>query len=113
MLNYEAAAMGGHEIARHELGGIEKELGNMDPAVKHWKIAASAGYYRAMHALITCYEKGDISRESINSTLEAYNNSCAEMKSEAIDACIRFQTDNMDTLSSTSSSSPLWYIGLT
>ena len=57
--------------------------------MKHWNIAASAGCYRAMYHLISCFKKGAVSRESIDSTLTAYNDSCAEMRSEARDACIR------------------------
>jgi hypothetical protein len=36
-----------------------------------------------------------VSRESIDSTLAAYNNSCAEMRSEARDSYIRF---NLETI---------------
>ena len=43
----------------------------------------------AMAALIARFRKGDVSRESIDSTLAAYNKSCAEMRSEARDAHIR------------------------
>ena len=86
-------------------------LGNVERAVKHWAIAASGGDYHAMHHQMTVfYEKGyvrresiivmlvvsknrDVSRESIDSTLTAYNNSCVEMRSEARDACIRFKTE--------------------
>jgi hypothetical protein len=39
-----------------------------------------------MHALITVFEEGKISKESIDSTLEAYNNSCVEIRIEARDA---------------------------
>jgi tetratricopeptide (TPR) repeat protein len=84
----EAAAMAGHEVARHNIGVMEYESGNIERAIKHWTIAASAGYYKAMFLLNICFEKGLVSRESIDSTLAAYNNSCAEMKSEARDACI-------------------------
>ena len=61
----------------------------MERAVKHWTIAASAGQYYAMSLLRTGFEKGYVSRESINSTLVAYNDSCAEVRSEARDAFIR------------------------
>jgi TPR repeat protein len=91
----EAAAMAGHEVARCNLGVIEAKSGNMERALKHWTIAASAGYFGAMHALRTLFEKGHISRESINSILVAYNNSCAEMRSEARDACIRAKLETI------------------
>jgi TPR repeat protein len=82
----EAAAMAGHEAARCNLGSIEGNSGNIEQAIKHCTIAASAGHYIAMQNLI---EEGTVSRESIDSTLIAYNNSCAEMRSEARDAYLR------------------------
>ena len=41
-----------------------------------------------MHHLIKQFEKGVVSRESIETTLTAYNVSCTEMRSEARDAAI-------------------------
>jgi TPR repeat protein len=82
--HYEAAAMAGHEVARSNLGNLEAKSGNMERAIKHWTIGASTGCYRAMDNLRTAFEHGSISRESIDSTLAAYNSSCAEMRSEPI-----------------------------
>jgi TPR repeat protein len=92
--HFEAAAMAGHEVTRYNLGIMEYDSGNKEQAIKHWTIAASAGYFGAMHALRTFFEKGHISRESIDSTLEAYNNCCAEMRSEARDAFIRAKLES-------------------
>jgi TPR repeat protein len=88
-LHLEAAAMAGHEIARYNLGVMEANSGNMARAIKHWTIAASAGDYDAMHELRILFVGGHMSRESIDSTLVAYNTSCAELRSEARDAYIR------------------------
>jgi hypothetical protein len=42
-----------------------------------------------MNAMRSCFENGiDIDRESLDSTLTAYNTSCGEMRSEARDAYI-------------------------
>jgi TPR repeat protein len=84
----EAAAMAGNEVARYNAGCTEANSGNVERAVKHWTIAASAGESFAMHNLRICFENGHISRESIDSTLTAYNSSCAEMRSESRDASI-------------------------
>jgi TPR repeat protein len=89
----EAAAMAGHEMARFDLGIIELKSSNMERAMKHCTISASNGSYRAMHALRTFFEQGLVSRESIDSTLATYNNSCAEMRSEARDVYIQFELD--------------------
>ena len=87
--HYEAAAMAGCEVSRFNLGGLESKSGNIERAIKHWTIAASAGEIFAMHNLQICFEGGHVSRESIDSNLVAYNKSCAEMRSESRDAIIR------------------------
>jgi TPR repeat protein len=91
--HWEAAAMAGIDVARFNIGGSEYSSGNIERAIKHWTIGASAGDYMAMHNLRAFFEKGVVSRESIDSTLTAYNYSCAEMRSEARDACIRLSID--------------------
>ena len=89
MFHYEVAAMVGHVVARHSLGNLELKSGTNEQTVKHWMIVASAGDYMAMRNLLVALRKGMVSRESIDSILTAYNKSCAKMRSEARDACIR------------------------
>jgi hypothetical protein len=96
--HYEAAAMAGHEVARFNLGCLEGHFGNLEWAIKHWIIAASAGSYCALRELIIYFEKGLVSRESIDSTLAAYNNSCAEMRSEDRDAYIAYIHTIIETI---------------
>ena len=84
--HYEAAAMAGHEDARSNLGTMEAQSGNMGQAVKHWVIAASAGEFNATKNMLIVFNQGLTSRATIYATLTAYNNSCAEMRSEARDA---------------------------
>jgi TPR repeat protein len=74
---------------------MEYNSGNMERAIKHWTIAASGGDYEAMHNLLVFFEDGVVSRESIDSTLAAYNSSCAEMRSKARDAFIRGRTERI------------------
>jgi hypothetical protein len=90
----EAAAMAGHGPARYQCGYIEYNSGNKERAVKNWMIAASTGDYNAMQYMIELFRRGAVSKESIDSTLAAYNNSCAEMRSEARDAYLRFIIDH-------------------
>jgi len=90
--HYEVAAMTGHDSARYNLGVMDGHSGNIERALKHLRIAASAGHYKAMHNLRKSFEGGFVSRESIEATLTAYNNSCAEMRSEARDDCIHVIT---------------------
>jgi hypothetical protein len=56
-------------------------------------IAASAGHYHAMNNMLVAFNQGFVSRETIDTILAAYNNSCAEMRSEARDACIGVITE--------------------
>jgi TPR repeat protein len=94
--HYEAAAMAGHEAARCNLGSIEGNSGNIKQAIRHFMIAASAGHYIAMNNLIIAFKQGLVSRNAMDSTLTAYNNSCAEMRSEARDKYISFVSTNME-----------------
>jgi TPR repeat protein len=91
--HYEAAAMAGHVLARNNVGIIEANSGNMERAVKNWRIAAAGGEFYAMHSLQMMFEDGLVNRETMHSTLTAYNNSCAEMRSEARDSFIRSQSN--------------------
>ena len=91
----EASAMAGYEVSRYNLGVMEAQSGNMERALKHWTIGASAGCYDAMQHLRLYFEQRHVSRELIDSTLEAYNNSCAKMRSEARDACIRAKLETI------------------
>jgi hypothetical protein len=68
---------------------MDYNSGNIERAIKHWTIAASVGEFIALRELRMLFEKGLVSRESIDSTLVAYNTSCAELRSEARDAYIR------------------------
>jgi hypothetical protein len=47
-----------------------------------------------MYNLQQLFEFGLVSTESIDSTLTAYNNSCAEMRSETRDAFIQWHIDH-------------------
>jgi len=60
----EVAAMAGHEEARYNLGVMEAKLLNLQRA-KRLTIAASAGSYLAMHALVTLFSPGVDNRDSL------------------------------------------------
>jgi TPR repeat protein len=85
--------MAGDEGAGCNLGTIEAQSGNMERAVKNFKIAASAGHHKAMHNLLIAFNNGLVSRDTMDSTLAAYNNACAEMRSEARDAYIHSRSN--------------------
>jgi hypothetical protein len=92
--HYESAAIAGHEVARCNIGVIEAQSENNERAIKHWKIAASAGNHTAMNNMLFAFYEGLVSRDEIDSTLAAYNNSCGEKRSEARDARICMFMEN-------------------
>jgi len=55
---------------------------NPERAVQHFKIAATAGEYNSMHELLRTFNEGFVKRVAIDAILIAYNNACAEMRSE-------------------------------
>ena len=91
--HFEAAAMAGDEVSICIIGTMEYKSGNMQRALKHWMISASAGEYGSMNNLLIAFKGGAVSRESIESTLAVYNSSCAEMRSESRDACIQIMAE--------------------
>jgi len=82
MHHLEVAAIGGHEVARNNLGAAEASLGNMNRAMKHWMIAARAGFDVSLKQVGKGYKAGLITKEEYASILRAYQYSIDEMKSE-------------------------------
>jgi len=78
----EFAAIGGHEMARHNLGIVEKVNGNIERAYKHWMIAARAGAERSLKAVGEGYKAGHVTKDEYANTLRAYKDSQDAMKSQ-------------------------------
>mmetsp|Transcript_2462 Transcript_2462/g.3657 ORF Transcript_2462/g.3657 Transcript_2462/m.3657 type:complete len:303 (-) Transcript_2462:71-979(-) len=68
----EQAAIGGHAIARHNLGCKEKKNGRMDRAIKHMIIAAKLGCDSSLDALKDGFRGGMLSKEDFAATLRAH-----------------------------------------
>jgi hypothetical protein len=79
--HWEKAAIGGHHMARHNLGCIEFENGNADRAVKHYSIAASLGLDNSLKKLRECYKKGWVSKEDFAAALRAHQAAADATKS--------------------------------
>ena len=65
----EEAAIGGHPLARHNLGCAEE---GKDRAVKHWIIAANLGNDMSMEILKKGFKKGMVSKEDFAAALRAH-----------------------------------------
>ena len=78
----EFAAVGGHEGARLNLGMVDKHIGRMDRAIKHFVVAARSGFDVALKEVGEGYKAGHITKDEYASTLRAYKDAADEMKSE-------------------------------
>ena len=83
MRHLEQAAIGGHALARAELGNIElRYIGRIDRAVKHWMIAASHGDDASLKELKSLYERRLITKDDYVSSLRAHHAAVDATKSE-------------------------------
>eukprot|EP00984_Skeletonema_dohrnii_P021254 scaffold10568_cov140-Skeletonema_dohrnii-CCMP3373.AAC.2 len=70
--HWEEAAIGGHPIARHNLGCEEWGSGNIERAVKHFTIAANLGYDESIKALMDNFTDGFVSKDDLAAALRAH-----------------------------------------
>jgi len=80
--HYKLAAIGGHELARHNLGVEEYKSGNIARANKHFMISARSGYDKSLKEVGEGYKAGQVTKDDYAKTLRAYQVSIDEMKSE-------------------------------
>ena len=67
------AAIGGHPIARHNLGCEEWGNDRLHTAAKHFIIAASLGFYDSLTILTDFYEDKFVSKEDYDAAVRAYH----------------------------------------
>ncbi|KAK1733467.1 Sel1-like repeat family protein [Skeletonema marinoi] len=77
----EQAAIGGHPLARYNLGANEKNNGRMDRAVKHWIIAAALGHDASLDAVKDSFRSGLVSKEDFAAALRAHQAAVEATKS--------------------------------
>ena len=66
------AAIGGHPIARHNLGCFEWKDGRMDRAAKHFIIAAKLGFDLSLKCIKDFYKAGHVSKEDFAAALRGH-----------------------------------------
>jgi len=69
---WKLAAMGGHESARYNLGVTAELDDNLNRAMKHYMIAAKAGYNNALAKVGKGHKAGYASKDDYVSTLRAF-----------------------------------------
>eukprot|EP00984_Skeletonema_dohrnii_P009714 scaffold3733_cov77-Skeletonema_dohrnii-CCMP3373.AAC.3 len=72
IFHLEEAAIGGHPLARYNLGVIEWNNGRKERAVKHYIIAANQGHNQSVEMLKQCYKSGSVSKEDFAAALRAH-----------------------------------------
>ena len=85
---WELAAMGGSITARHNLGVLECDSGNMDIAMKHYMIAAGAGYDNSLKEIRQMLLRGYATKDEFERALRAHKEAVDEMKSVQRDAAV-------------------------
>ena len=78
----EEAAKRGDVSARFLLGCLEEELHHYDLAIKHFKLAATAGDEYAMKKLWKYFSSQKLTKAELEETLRAHKLACDETNSE-------------------------------
>jgi tetratricopeptide (TPR) repeat protein len=90
LYHLEEAAIGGHPMARYNLGCHEGNSGRMERAIKHFIIAANQGHDGAIEVLRRQYVIGNISKENFAAALRAYQAAVDATKSPQREAAEKF-----------------------
>ena len=87
----EEPAIGGHLVARHNLGIHEWNNGRYERAVKHSIIAANLGYNDSLKVLMKLYAEGHATKQDYANAMRAYQATVAATKSSQRDEAERYQ----------------------
>lgn len=82
---WELGAVKGDSHARHNLGAIETQAGNMGRAVKHLMIAVRDGYNGSLNVIRKLYLDGHATKNEYTKALQDYQKYLAEVKSSQRD----------------------------
>ena len=82
---YELAAMGGDEMARHNLGCAEALARNYDRALKHWLISVGGGINESLKNIQKLFMDGHATKDDYTKALLAYQMYLDEIRSEQRD----------------------------
>ena len=78
---FKRAAMQGHGEARHNLGCIEAEKGNLDRALRHWLISAKLGDKVSLEHIKKMFMDGLATKEQYAEALKGCQDAVEETKS--------------------------------
>jgi TPR repeat protein len=91
-MDMEEAAIGGHHVARFNLGCYEQRQSNYDRAIKHFIIAAKLGDdgTLALEELKQGFQMGVVSKEDYEVALRGHQAAVDATKSEQRDAAEKY-----------------------
>jgi hypothetical protein len=81
LYHLEEAAIAGHPLARHNLGGLDASINRYDRARKHWIIAANLGCEDSLSNLKVLYQVEKVSKEDYAGALRGYQAAVVATKS--------------------------------
>ena len=91
----ELGAARGSLLARYYLGDMEWHHGNTDVAIKHWRVAAAAGYDDALNELREV-SQSKLSEKDLAESVEAHRKATEEMMSENRNQFAAFEAKHGD-----------------
>ena len=86
----ELAAMGGDARSRHNLGASEGRAGNMDKALKHFKIAARDGNPNSVESIKGMYKFGNATKDDYAKAIRSFQAYIDDIKSDQRDEAAAF-----------------------
>ena len=98
---FEDGTKKGDVQSRSSLAILLAQEGNIDLAIKHWHLAATAGHALSMECLWDCFNKGKVSKPDLEKALRANKTASDEMNSEErkrFDAWRDAEAENEETL---------------
>jgi TPR repeat protein len=96
LYHLEEATVGGHPMARNNLGAVEARNGRNEKAVKHLIIAVNLGDDLALEALVENYKRGFIEKDDLAAALRAHKAAVDATKSPQREAAQEYRRNNQD-----------------
>jgi hypothetical protein len=87
----EQAAIGGHPLARHDLGCRAADSGNYERATRHFIIAANHGCEKSIKMLKNNHARGYVSKEDFAVALRAHQAALDATKSPQREAAEKWE----------------------
>ena len=95
----EQAAIGGHPLARYNLGCFEGRRGHYDRAVKHFIIASKLGHDESLKKVKDIYKAGFVSKDDFAAALRGHQAAVDATKSpqrEAADGYMKWLAEHVE-----------------